>query len=231
MNPHNYRHSYTRPYVTTNRIQEPVELENQTPVTHSENFKIVVILDESGSMDSIRNDMIGSLNTFITQQKEVKARPCNFTLVKFNNNVERIICNTDLREVRCLKSKDFRPSGMTALYDAIGDTINWFRYESDVLMVIITDGQENCSKSFKKSNITKMLEEKQKFKNWSYVYLGCDLATAAQGDAMGLQSSRTASNCSVAQRGYGDFISNTLCNAVTQNRSTGVSVQSQLNKI
>lgn len=200
----------------------------ESPVKHTDNYKIVVILDESGSMEVIGKQMRNALNDLIKEQKQVTARPCNFTLVKFNDTVRRVIKSTDLTEIRLLTEEDYRPNGSTALYDAIGDTINWYRYERDVLMVIITDGQENASKKFRKDQITKMIKEKETHCGWSYVYLNCDLQTAAQGDAIGLNESAKCSNCVVPQADYGKFVSEKFNSAVTNHRKYGISVQSQL---
>jgi predicted metal-dependent peptidase len=119
------------------------EISGSKPVEHSDQYKIVVVLDESGSMDDIRQDMIDALNSLITEQKQISERPAKFTLVKFNDSVTRVVSNRDLREVSTLTRQDYRPDRSTGLYDALGETIDWFRYETDVLMVIITDGMEN----------------------------------------------------------------------------------------
>jgi Mg-chelatase subunit ChlD len=143
-------------------VQDKEPVTDNTPVDHTDNYKIVVVLDESGSMESIGAQMRKALDDLIKEQKQIKERPCNFTLVKFNNDVRRVVKNKSLSNVRDLTIEDYNPNGSTALYDAIGDTINWFRYERDVLMVIITDGQENASRKYKKDNITKMIKEKEK---------------------------------------------------------------------
>lgn len=205
-------------------------VEDTTPVRHSDNFKIIVVLDESGSMESIGKQMRDALNSLIREQQQIKDRPCNFTLVKFNQSVNRVICNKDLQEVSLLTEGSYRPEGTTALYDAIGDTIEWFRYERDVLMVVITDGAENASTRYRKNKVMDMLKEKEKFCNWSYVYLGCDLQTAAQGDDIGFKSSQFSSNCMVKQEGYESFINKDLNNAISNKRKKGISVQAQLNQ-
>ena len=217
------------PYVRK-AIEPDNSLADNTPVAHSDCFKIVVILDESGSMQSIKSDMVNSLNNIIAEQKQIKERPCKFTLVKFNDKVTRVIKNRDLREVSPLKSTDYTPSRTTALYDAIGDSCNWFRYESDVLMIIVTDGAENASKKYSHKQITEMMDEKKKHRNWTYVYLSNDLSTKAQGDNLGLRESRAVSNCVVSQNNYGDFLGNRVNAAISNYRTKGVSVQSQLNK-
>lgn len=210
--------------------ETPSRIAHCEPVKHTDHFKIVVILDESGSMDSIRQPMIEALNGLIQEQKQVKARPCHFTLVKFNSRVQRVIENRDLQEVSMLTLADYAPSESTALYDAIGDTIDWFRYERDVLLVIITDGQENASTRYRKKAIIEMLDEKQKYCNWSYVYLCNDLSTSAQGDSIGLNTSKNVTNCCVKQDEYKSFIGKNLNFAIGNYRTKGVSVQSQLNR-
>lgn len=199
------------------------------PVTFDSFFKIVVILDESGSMESIRNDMCKAINDLITEQKQIKERPATFTLVKFNDKVNRVIKNKPLNDINLLTTEDYTPNGSTALYDCIGDTIEWFRNEKDVLMVIVTDGQENASRSFNKHEINRMIDEKKKNNNWTYVYLSNDLKTASQGDGIGCKMSSYATNAMVEQRGFGDYMSKNLNTAISNYRKEGISVQNQLN--
>ena len=140
-------------YLRDNADNKPVSLDGL--------FKIVIVLDESGSMQPIRSQIIRSINDLITEQKQIEERPATFTLVKFNNNVNRVMTNKLLKNVHNLDSSDYTPNGSTALYDAIGDTIQWFRNEKDVLMVIVTDGQENASTKYTKHQINKLIDEKK----------------------------------------------------------------------
>jgi hypothetical protein len=204
-------------------------LDDTSVVEPNDKFKIVVILDESGSMDSIRKNMLDSLNDLIREQKQIKERPATFTLIKFNDKIHNKYENIPLDEVKELTSEDYVPNGSTALYDAIGYTINRFRNERDVLMVIITDGQENASRKYGKQFVSTKLEEKKKYNKWSYVYLSCDLQTFEQGASMGLRNSDFASNIQMRQDSYGSYISNNLNCALSNFRKKGVSVQSQLN--
>lgn len=216
-------------YSSLRQEEENAVHRNGPTVKHSNSYKIVMILDESASMSSIREKMLESINGFLAEQRTVD-RPCRFTLVKFSNDVERKIKNVDLQQVKPLKPSDYTPNGMTALYDAVGDTIDWYRYEKDVLLVIVTDGQENASREYKHKEVKNLLEEKSKFRGWSYVYLANDLSVAAQGDSIGCQRSAMSSNCQVSQEAYGDFIQKDLCEAVKNARTAGASVQMQLNR-
>jgi len=73
---------------------------------------------------------------------------------------------------------------MTALYDAIGKSINEAedRFEKNgnpdrILVVILTDGMENRSQEYNQEGIFKMIEEKSG-KDWEFIFL------AANQDAM-----------------------------------------------
>lgn len=199
------------------------------PVTSNSFFKIVIVLDESGSMESIKEDMKNAINSLVTEQQQIKGRPSTFTLVKFNDKVNRVIKNKPLEDINMLSSEDYKPNGSTALYDCIGDTIEWFRNEKDVLMVIVTDGQENASRSFSKNEVNRMIENKKKNNNWTYVYLSNDLKTASQGDNIGCKTSEYATNAMIDQAEFGSYVSKKLNSAISNYRRDGVSVQKQLN--
>jgi len=200
------------------------------PIVKScDDFKVVIILDESGSMRDVASDMIGSLNGLIKEQSTID-RPCRFTLVKFNDKIKHAVSNKNMKLAKTLSAEDFQPSGSTALFDAIGDTIDRFRYEKDVLMVIITDGHENVSSVYKKAEIQRLMDEKKDHRGWSYVYLGNDLSVAKQGNELGCRKSAFASNCQVSKNNYGKFIDEDLNDAIRQCRTQGTSVQMQLNQ-
>ena len=122
---------------------------------------IVVILDRTGSMDSIRDDTIGGFNAFLSQQK---AEPsfATLTLVQFDSQDSYEIVHRfkALDKVPDLTRETFVPRASTPLLDAIGRGINDLESSlanlaedhrpSRVVMVIITDGAENASREFNK---------------------------------------------------------------------------------
>jgi hypothetical protein len=225
-----HHHHYHSPSQVDRKYHIDSKTNSDSRVTFDDIFKIVIILDESGSMESVRNKMIDSINDLIKEQKQVKERTATFTLVKFNDKVNRIVKNKLLSDTKYVTTEDYNPSGATALHDAIADTINWFKNEKNVLMVIVTDGQENASRHYSKRDVSNMIEHKKEHDDWSFVYLSNDLGTAEQGKHLGLNDSRNSSNCILNQSNYGDFMSNELNIAITNYRTKGVSVQRQLNK-
>ncbi len=154
---------------------------------------ISVILDRTGSMESIRDDTIGGFNTFLKGQKAVTGA-ATLTLVQFDTQdpYEVIQDFVPLAQVPELRRDTYVPRASTPLLDAMGRGINDLekriglipasRRPSKVIFVVITDGQENSSREFRKDQITKMIKDRTKKNDWDFVFLSADLA--AIHDAM-----------------------------------------------
>ena len=226
-----HQHSKPNPNQFKPEFYEDNVLDDNSTVLTSNKFKIVVVLDESGSMENIRDSMLKSLNDLIKEQKQVKERPASFTLVKFSDKVKRVREIEPLETTNLLEPRDYEPSGSTALYDAIGSTINRFRNEKDVLLVIITDGQENASRKYNKSYVNEKIEQMKNKNGWTYVYLSCDLSTSQQGKNIGCTNSSYSSNVVRDVNSYGEFVSNNLNSAIRNFRTNGLSVQQQINQM
>jgi hypothetical protein len=163
--------------------------------------EIVCILDRSGSMESIRADAIGGFNTFIEGQKKV-AGTASVSLVLFDHEYSIAYSNIGLNEVKLMDSATFVPRGSTALLDAIGRTINDVgarlsnMLEDDrpekVMVCILTDGYENCSKEFTKSKIKEMIELQRNQYNWEFSYLGANQDAFAEAGNLGISKQYTA---------------------------------------
>ncbi len=153
--------------------------------------KIIMLLDESGSMENIRSDIIGSVNSFIYQQSMLDEKSTDtFSLIKFSSNITTVIDNELIINVKKINDDQYFPYRNTALYDAIGFTITNNASYNDVMLVIITDGMDNASKEYRNIDvIKKMLKEKEEKNNWKIVYLSADLSTVDQGNNLGIFSS------------------------------------------
>jgi len=148
---------------------------------------ISVILDRTGSMESIRDDTIGGFNTFLKEQKAVTGA-ATLTLVQFDtqNPYEVIHDFAPLAKVPELTRDTYVPRASTPLLDAMGRGINDLekrvglipasRRPSKVIFVVITDGQENSSHEFRKDQIAKMIKDRTKKDDWDFVFLSADLA-------------------------------------------------------
>ncbi|MEK9797450.1 MAG: hypothetical protein VW713_12005, partial [Alphaproteobacteria bacterium] len=87
------------------------------------NTEIIVITDRSGSMASIAKDVIGGYNTFL---KEQQAQPgeARITYTQFDDKYEVVSAGVPVKDAKELTNQTFVPRGSTALYDAIGRTLN-----------------------------------------------------------------------------------------------------------
>ena len=163
-----------------------------------ENYlKIIFVIDESGSMDGTEMDVIGGFNHFIEQQKGAAFGKITVSLYKFNSNWSRIVSDLPIDEIRPLTHNDYTPGGLTALYDTIGNAIHDIETQSQytdparqasmVMMVVITDGQENASHEYDSQKVKEMIRELEQSKNWQFIYLGADLENFADADTLGLR--------------------------------------------
>jgi Mg-chelatase subunit ChlD len=154
---------------------------------------MAVILDRTGSMESIRDDTIGGFNAFLNEQKQQPGK-ATLTLVQFDSQdpYEVIHQVKTIKEVPELTKETYVPRATTPLLDAIGRGINDLEKciadmkedarPSKVVFVVITDGQENASREFRRDQILKMINEKEKQHGWQFVFLSADLD--AINDAM-----------------------------------------------
>ena len=138
-----------------------------------EKYSIVFVMDKSGSMLNMGDEPWQSLNSFVKEQKSQNSN-FTFTLCFFNDVTEFKYENIKSNEIIPLTGADYNPSGMTALYDAIGKTIEFQKEKTPnnkVIFVILTDGQENCSKEYNQFTIKTLISYMEEKYNWEFVFL------------------------------------------------------------
>lgn len=161
--------------------------------------KIVFLLDETGSMDSIKTDTIGGFNTFLEKQQK-HDKEMKFTLTLFNSSkIEKRYKNEPIKNVEKLNEKNYQPGYLTPLYDAIGKTITKLKNKKNVLFIILTDGEENDSKEYNKESITKLIKEKEEKYNWKFLFLGVGIDGFAEASKMGLEQGYSANSLKASQ--------------------------------
>lgn len=151
----------------------------------------LIILDESGSMTSIKQTIISGFNELVQSIKGIAAdfpeQEQFISFVSFNS--QRVNTHLDRKpvtELAELTGENYRPSAMTPLFDAVGSAVNHLRSEIqetehvNVLVTILTDGLENHSKEYDQAAIKALVEELEKA-NWTFTYIGTghDVARAA----------------------------------------------------
>ena len=162
--------------------------------------EIIFIIDKSGSMSHLANDTIGGFNGFIESQKDDSKT--TLTTVLFDTSWRLLHDGVDIYEVNPMTNKDYIAGGGTAMLDAIGETINRVQDRHDelgsekpdnVLFVITTDGEENSSRKFTKSQIEKMIKHQTNGHGWEFMFLGANMDAVKEAASIGISYDRAVS--------------------------------------
>ncbi len=166
-------------------------------MTKQDYTAIMMIVDRSRSMSSIREEAENTLNNYIKEQAGQPGK-CTVRLVDFDHEY-RLVQKT--RSVNRFPKYSLEPRGMTALYDAIGYAVTEFGQElsdlteSDrparVLVVIITDGEENSSKEYRVDQVRNMIKHQESVYDWKFVFLAANQDAALSGSKIGIQANNT----------------------------------------
>ena len=187
--------------------------------------ELVFILDRSGSMHGMESDTVGGFNSFIEKQKGEDGR-AYVTTVLFSTSNLKLHDRLDIREVAPLSEREYYVGGCTALYDAIGDTVEHIstvhRYirEEDLpektIFVITTDGYENASHKYSAAAIRQKIKERESL-GWEFLFLGANIDAFAAADDIGIRRSRATKYCAA----HTDTMFDTVSSAVSYCRRVG----------
>ena len=156
----------------------------QTPtITPKTQVYNLVILDKSGSMESIRKEAIDGYNETLgtiraAQLKHLDTQEHFVSLAAFCScGIDMIYDKTPIAEAEKLTRKQYEPCCCTPLFDAIGKTIKTLKKEiqdvldAAVLVTIITDGYENDSKEWTGPAVKELIDE-CKEDGWMFSFIG-----------------------------------------------------------
>lgn len=165
--------------------------------------EVVAVIDESGSMWSLRDDVIGGFNSFIKDQVKVEGE-LRLTLVKFGTDVYPIYDNhpasEDKLEDFLLDEEKYCPGGSTALYDAVGTAVDRVgkrlaemsedKRPENVIVLIITDGYENCSTEYTQQAVLDKVEHQKEKYGWEFLFQAADIDAVEVGTSIGVGQDR-----------------------------------------
>jgi hypothetical protein len=144
---------------------------------------IQIIVDRSGSMDCIRKETIAHFNE---QVQEIKGRDSDkmetfVSLTVFNTDIDFVINEEPADSLKELTEADYYPNGGTALFDAIGLSLDKLEQLEDIekehvsaLVIVLTDGWENSSKIYKQPQVAARIKKLRDTKRWTFVYIGAN---------------------------------------------------------
>ncbi|BBX88397.1 VWA domain-containing protein [Mycolicibacterium boenickei] len=158
---------------------------------------LVFLLDRSGSMQSIKSDVIGGFDAFLAEQRAADGQ-CVATLAQFDNEYEVVYRGVPLAQVPLL---DLSPRGTTALLDSMGKLITDTAAEIDalpeddkpgtVVVAIMTDGHENASVEWQRPAIKAFVEQQTNDHGWAFLYMGADQDAVEVGAGLGVKAEQS----------------------------------------
>jgi hypothetical protein len=197
-------------------VPRPIALgERLTVAGAPDDSKIVMVLDASGSMNTVKADIVGSINGFLDAQKTITEDKPTFSLLQFGHVNHWRFVDVPLETIPAFEAHMYEVAGGTPLYDSIGAAIETFDRFNDLSLVIITDGEDNTSTLFTRDRIRNMIAKKKAEQNWEIIYLCADESGFAAGAAMGVSS-----NMNVPQSLFAANICNEMSFAVQAQRMT-----------
>ena len=161
----------------TNELKNKQQTNEQTKRVFN-----LIIVDESGSMSIIRRQAFTGMNetlqTVRQMQEKFPDQEQRVSLVTFDTcHTTWHYDNMPASRTKDLDWKAYNPSGGTPLYDAMGSAISKVNAQvsegDNVLVTVITDGEENSSQEWTLKMIRTMIEKLKKQK-WTFTLIGTD---------------------------------------------------------
>jgi len=221
-----------------NDLQEIESLLQQTQQAIDNNAPqvlISVVLDQSGSMDAIRQSTIDGFNEMIQEQIKIPGDAL-VSLIRFDSTTKVDYVGVPIDQVQPLTLDSYIPDGMTALYDAIGETVErtdkWLADQTKttrVIVVILTDGGENSSRQVRQDDVKNLISRYEE-SGWTFTYIGANqdaILTAgtlgiAAGNAINFKSTAAGARDAYQAVSYG---LTTARNAIAQDSAVSLTAR------
>jgi hypothetical protein len=152
------------------------------------------LLDRSGSMESIRQDIVGGFDAFIAEQRRQPGR-CRVSLSQFDDEYTEVYADRPIADVPSLV---LQPRGTTAMLDAIGRLIVTTGQRlaalpeperpGTVLVGIMTDGLENASREYTRPQVRAMIQRQTREFDWTFLYMGANQDAVEVGTGLGIDA-------------------------------------------
>jgi len=162
---------------------------------------IVVVMDRSGSMGRVRDDAIGGFNTMLEDQKKCEGE-ARLSLIQFSTDYVTICDDVPIDDVQPLTHETYQPRGWTAMLDAIINTIDDVGVRlhntpenerpGKVIVVILTDGEENRSEEYPKPGGYDVCRERIQHQTdvygWEFMFLAANIDAVLTGGQLGVKA-------------------------------------------
>ena len=174
-------------------------------------IQIAFVIDKSGSMSHLVDDTVGGFNAFIEKYQNESIDGL-LTVTLFDDKYRFLHDQANLADAKPMTRDAYMEGGMgcTALYDAVGATIDHVGQrlaamnEEDrpgkIMFVVTTDGCENSSQKYSVSKVKEMIQHQTEKYSWEFIFLGANLDSEKTAESIGIGASR-AMNYSATAKG------------------------------
>lgn len=150
---------------------------------------VYILLDRSGSMQTLWNEAIGSINGYVEKlDPEDKVHFAVFDSVSHD-----LVQAAKAKDWKKVDEKSIDPRGGTPLYDSCGQimTLAETMNTEKTLLVVMTDGYENASHEHTQASIKAKVKAWEE-RNWEVVFLGANFDDVASvSNSVGVVGSKT----------------------------------------
>ena len=171
-------------------------------MTTSKNIYNLIILDESGSMEVVKDATINGFRDLashmISISQEIPSQNHFISLITFNGDgIRNRLTMQPIIELAAISNRDYKPYSTTPLYDAICKSVLTLKHELygmndyGVLVTIITDGQENTSKEFSLKETKLLIENMSQDSRWGFGLIGANIDLKETASSLSIPLIRT----------------------------------------
>ena len=159
-----------------------------------------LIVDKSGSMGDCIDNTITGFNEQVNKIQQLGEKypdqEITIGLSTFNDRVFPQFYQSAPHNIKKLNHRTYIPSGATALLDAIGKSIDTIENEiktyskklnTTVIIVILTDGYENASKSYKIEEIRQAISRLEETGKWVFSFIGATLDAVDVAESLSIK--------------------------------------------
>jgi hypothetical protein len=155
---------------------------------------VIVIVDESGSMKTMGNEPVQSVNAFLEEQKINSIDDgATFTLITFSAGPKVLVDHVPIVFAKEIEYDSYNPSGSTSLNDVICWTIGNeldCNNPNNKIVLIITDGEENSSRNYSTSDTRLAIADCQDNHDWKFIFIGANIDAFATGENISVNRSQ-----------------------------------------
>lgn len=152
-------------------------------------MNIYILLDRSGSMSSLWNEAINSINAYV----EKLGKKGNVHLAVFDSVSHDVVRDCKLKDWTSVSETEVTPRGGTPLYDSCARIMSKAEGANGkkTMLVVMTDGYENASKEVTQQQIKDRVKTWED-KKWEVVFLGANFnSVESVSGSVGVMSSKT----------------------------------------